>query len=165
MLVKNSLLLIGALLLLLITILVSLTMGRFEISLYDLLLFFGADLLTLGTQPENSSMISTIIYDIRLPRIIAACLVGAALAVSGSAFQAMFVNPLVSPGILGVLAGSSFGAALGIALSDSWMMVQLSAFIFWFCGCFCGCWRSGYLSGIWRHAHVGSWGCYLKRPF
>ena len=68
--------------------------------------FFG------GTQMEVStfSLIDNIVMEIRLPRVILAILIGAALATSGAVFQAMFVNPLVSPGILGVLAGASFGA-------------------------------------------------------
>ncbi len=61
-------------------------------------------------------MIDNIIIEIRLPRIIAAVLIGAAYAVSGASFQAMFINPLVSPGILGVLSGSAFGAALAISI-------------------------------------------------
>lgn len=67
--------------------------------------------------------------EIRLPRILGAALVGAALASSGAAFQAVFRNPLVSPGILGVLGGASFGAALGILLFGNWAFVQLSAFV------------------------------------
>jgi len=61
-----------------------------------------------------------------------AILIGSALATSGAAFQAMFVNPLVSPGILGVLAGASFGAALGMLVSEQWYVVQLLAFAFGF---------------------------------
>lgn len=77
-------------------------------------------------------LLSNIIFDIRMPRILAVVLVGAALSVSGGAFQAMFVNPLVSPGILGVLSGASFGAALGIMISNDWLGVQLFAFTFGF---------------------------------
>lgn len=74
--------------------------------------------------------LSVLMLDIRLPRIIAAMLIGASLAASGTAFQAVFMNPLVSPGLLGVLAGASFGAALAMVLSDQWWVVQASAFGF-----------------------------------
>ncbi|HBA54757.1 MAG TPA: ABC transporter permease, partial [Syntrophorhabdus aromaticivorans] len=57
---------------------------------------------------------------------------GASLSVSGAAFQAMFVNPLVSPGLLGVLAGASFGAALGMVFSKTWLAVQACSFLFGF---------------------------------
>lgn len=112
--------------------LISLSMGRYEIRLSTLIEFLAWKGFGIGTIPENATLLANIIFDIRLPRILATMVVGASLAVSGGAFQAMFVNPLVSPGILGVLAGSSFGAALGIMLSDSWLGVQISSFVFGF---------------------------------
>ncbi|WP_345976097.1 iron ABC transporter permease [Sulfurimonas sp. HSL3-7] len=83
--------------------------------------------LLQGTAPDIAG---SVVFELRLPRIIAAVLVGAALSVSGAAFQSMFVNPLVSPSLLGVLAGASFGSALGILLSESWFVVQLLTFAF-----------------------------------
>ncbi|MCZ9313229.1 MAG: iron ABC transporter permease [Methanocorpusculum sp.] len=56
----------------------------------------------------------SVLFNIRLPRIIAAVLVGAALSTAGAAYQGMFQNPLVSPDILGASAGAGFGAALAI---------------------------------------------------
>ena len=61
-------------------------------------------------------MEETVVMNIRLPRIILAMLIGGGLSIAGAAFQGMFANPLVSPDILGVSAGSGFGAALGILL-------------------------------------------------
>lgn len=63
--------------------------------------------------PDAADM--TIILLIRLPRVMAAVLAGAGLAVSGTVMQGIFRNPLAEPGILGVSAGSSFGALLAIA--------------------------------------------------
>lgn len=71
-----------------------------------------------------------VVMDIRGPRIAGALLVGAALAASGAAFQNLFRNPLVSPGVLGVSAGAGFGAALGILLGVSGLAVQGLAFVF-----------------------------------
>ena len=68
-------------------------------------------------------------FQVRLPRILAALLVGASLSVSGAVYQNMFLNPLVSPGILGVLAGASCGAAVGIVVFSSWVMTQFLSFI------------------------------------
>lgn len=79
---------------------------------------------------DADAVVYSVVFDLRLPRIVAAILVGAALAVSGAAFQSMFVNPLVSPSLLGVLAGASFGSALGILLSLSWFGIQLLTFAF-----------------------------------
>jgi iron complex transport system permease protein len=75
-------------------------------------------------------VMDTVIMKIRLPRICAAMLVGAGLAVSGASFQGLFRNPLVSPSILGVAAGAGFGAALGILLTNSTAVVQILAFLF-----------------------------------
>lgn len=71
-----------------------------------------------------------VMLKIRLPRIMAAILVGAALSTAGAAYQGMFRNPMVSPGILGVTSGASFGAALAILLSLNAVGIQVSAFAF-----------------------------------
>lgn len=112
--------------------LISLALGRYEIDLSTLTQLLLWKVLSIGAAPHDVTLLSNIVFDIRLPRILAVVLVGAALSVSGGAFQAMFVNPLVSPGILGVLAGASFGAALGIMISKNWLGVQLFAFCFGF---------------------------------
>jgi iron complex transport system permease protein len=129
---KGALWIALALLLLVLSLFVSMGMGRYDIPIDKLFAFLSWDFLGFGVRPTDSDLYSNIIFDIRLPRILAAAVVGAALAVSGGAFQAMFVNPLVSPGILGVLAGASFGAALGIMISEEWFTVQLLAFVFGF---------------------------------
>ncbi|EFL51995.1 transport system permease protein [Solidesulfovibrio fructosivorans JJ]] len=83
-----------------------------------------------GLDPRREATLSNLLWAIRGPRILAALAAGAALAASGSAYQALLVNPLVSPGILGVLAGASFGAALGLLWSWSLAGVQGLAFGF-----------------------------------
>ena len=75
-----------------------------------------------GVPPEAV----TIFWNIRLPRILSAVLIGASLSVAGSAYQGMFRNPLVSPDILGVSSGASLGAALAILGGASGWAVQLS---------------------------------------
>lgn len=77
--------------------------------------------------PEDDQIIFLFVH-VRLPRIIAALLVGAALSVSGAVYQNMFMNPLVSPGILGVQQGASFGAAIGIVVFSSWPLTQMLSF-------------------------------------
>lgn len=114
-----------------LTALVSLTLGRYPVELADLAGFIG---LPFSPAPDLSvregQILKNILVDIRLPRITAAMLIGAGLSVSGAVFQSMFINPLVSPGLLGVLAGASFGAAVGMILATSWWAVQASAFTF-----------------------------------
>ena len=68
------------------------------------------------------------IFDIRLPRVFAAVLVGAGVAAAGAAYQTLFRNPLVSPDILGVSTGAGLGAVLGIFLSLPVAGIQLLAF-------------------------------------
>ncbi|MEW6309019.1 MAG: iron ABC transporter permease [Bacillota bacterium] len=68
------------------------------------------------TGPEG-----TILLVLRLPRVLLAMVVGAALAVSGAAFQGLFRNPMADPYIIGVSAGASIGAALALALSPSFI--------------------------------------------
>jgi len=68
---------------------------------------------------------------VRLPRIITAFIVGAAMAMAGCVYQGVFRNPLVSPDILGVSSGCIFGAALGLLLPGSyWLWIQGLAFFF-----------------------------------
>jgi len=75
-------------------------------------------------------LLHALLINVRLPEVLAAVTVGAALSVSGSAFQALFMNPLVSPSILGVLSGAAFGAALGIVLGLPWGLAQVISFGF-----------------------------------
>lgn len=63
---------------------------------------------------ENTSIESSIIYQLRIPRVLMNVVVGAGLAVSGTALQGIFQNPLVSPDVISVSSGSAFGAVLGI---------------------------------------------------
>ena len=81
-----------------------------------------------GLQNDWPEMARTIVMDVRLPRVIAALLVGAALAVAGTAYQGIFKNPLVSPDLLGVSSGACIGAAAGILLRTGQAGVQLLAF-------------------------------------
>ena len=80
--------------------------------------------------PASVSTQHTVLFNIRLPRILAALLVGASLSTAGVSFQGIFRNPLVSPYILGVGAGAGFGACLAILLWNSYLVIQLMAFTF-----------------------------------
>ncbi len=121
------------LILLVLTICVSLTIGKYPLGLTDIGNFFLLKLFKTGNMDvRQQDLLSNLLFDIRLPRILAAALIGASLSVAGASFQAMFVNPLVSPSLLGVLAGASFGAALGMVFSGSWFAVQCLTFFFGF---------------------------------
>ncbi len=72
--------------------------------------------LVLGRDAEVDEAIRTVVMQIRLPRIVLAALVGAALAVSGAAMQGLFRNPLADPGLVGISAGAACGAVGVIVL-------------------------------------------------
>jgi iron complex transport system permease protein len=79
-------------------------------------------------EAADAEMVKTILYHVRLPRILLVFLTGGILAASGSAMQAIFRNPLVDPYILGMSSGAAFGAAL--AMFTAVIPIQVSAFIF-----------------------------------
>lgn len=105
----------------------SFLIGRYPIDLVDVIKTI---LCPIFPQLEVSQTITTIVFEIRLPRIIGALVVGAALAMAGSAFQGIFKNPLVSSDLLGVSNGAGFGAALAILLSGLNVVTQIFAFAF-----------------------------------
>lgn len=81
------------------------------------------------TGAPATAPIDTILFQIRLPRVLAAALVGGALAAAGASYQTLFRNPLVSPDILGVSAGAGLGAVLGILLSLPVIAIQGLGFV------------------------------------
>lgn len=110
-----------ALLLLLVSI-VSLVTGKYPLSLGEL----WQSLITVGRAESNADIV---LWNLRLPRLLAGIVVGASLAAAGASYQAMFRNPLVSPDILGVSAGAGLGAVFAIFLSLPLAAVQLFAFV------------------------------------
>ncbi len=107
-------------------ILLSCGIGKFAVSPADLLSLLIAK-ITGGTA-NVAPAVETVVWQIRLPRVLGGVLVGAALAASGAAYQGLFRNPLVSPDILGVSAGAGLGAALGIFFSLPVVAIQALAF-------------------------------------
>jgi len=109
---------------------VSLGIGRVHISMAELwrILFSWVSRQGLDPQLSSKAMVFTLV---RLPRCVMAVLLGMGLSVSGAVYQGLFRNPLVSPDILGVSAGATFGAALGLLLpGSSFVMIQILAFVF-----------------------------------
>lgn len=87
-------------------------------------------------EQHSSTPESQIFYELRLPRVLLAALIGGALAVSGAVMQGIFRNPLADPGLIGVSAGSALGISFAIVLSQtlklapSYPVLALSAFLF-----------------------------------
>ncbi len=114
--------------LLIILFFLSFLIGRYPVSPYNVIVALISKIFFL--ESSLPATVNTIIFDIRLPRIMAAMMVGGSLSLAGACFQGLFQNPLVSPDKLGVSAGAGFGAAIAILFSASVFMIQFSAF-FW----------------------------------
>lgn len=109
-------------------ILISLGTGSYDISPGEVAGIIAGRLT--GREMVPDAMAASLLWEVRLPRVIGAVLVGAGLAVSGAVFQGLFKNPLASPYTLGVSNGAGFGAGVAIVLSLPSMMVQLWAIAF-----------------------------------
>jgi iron complex transport system permease protein len=107
----------------------SLTLGLYPISVEDVARILIARVYSPAGDGV-SSVAETLVLRIRLPRILAALLIGAAMAGTGTAFQGLFKNPLVDSNLLGVTSGAGFGAALALSLGLASSSVQLFAFGF-----------------------------------
>src|SRR6266545_620776 len=94
---------------------VAFTIGRYPVSLAELIDVLSSQLT--GRPSSASPAVENVVLLVRGPRVLAAVLVGAALAVAGTAFQGLFRNPLVSPDILGASSGAALGAVIGIYFS------------------------------------------------
>ncbi|TCR67593.1 iron ABC transporter permease [Bosea sp. BK604] len=112
--------------LLALAVLLAFGLGRFPVGPGELgrLIWAGLTGQASGLPPQ----VETVIWNIRGPRVIAALLCGAALAVAGTAFQGLFRNPLVSPDILGASSGAALGAVIGIYFSLGIIGIQFAAF-------------------------------------
>ena len=118
---------LGLFVILLILILICLCVGKYSISLGECMrILFGK---LFGLSQSWDGMDENMLIGVRLPRTMAAVLVGASLALSGAVYQGVFKNPLVSPDFLGVSAGACVGAAIAILMSLPSYLVQTGAFI------------------------------------
>lgn len=104
---------------------IALCIGRFTIPMQDVLTTL---LSPFGIESEKKY--EMVIWNVRLPRIVMALIIGAGLAVAGACFQSVFANPLASPDTIGVSSGAAFGAALALLCSLSAIFVQSIAIAF-----------------------------------
>ena len=120
---KYSLIIVSLLIILVVLIILTICLGKYKVTpLESLSILFG-----INSNPNE--MTANVVLRLRLPRIIGAILVGAALSLSGSAYQGIYRNPLISPDFLGVSSGACIGAAVAILLSLSSYYISIFAFI------------------------------------
>ena len=108
--------------LLLFGIVIALCVGKYSVTPLESLR------ILLGMRGDSSEMTVNVVMRIRLPRILASVLVGAALSVSGAVYQGVFKNPLVSPDYLGITSGAAVGAAIGILFALNTVFISLFSF-------------------------------------
>ena len=110
---------------LILTLIIAFSNGSFDFSFLSLL------------KGETNSLENTIFFEIRIPRVILACLVGTSLAISGACLQGLFRNPLADPGLIGVSAGAALGASIIIVFGSTiFSKFILSTFLLPLAACF-----------------------------
>lgn len=106
----------------------SFMLGRYPVSPPELMKIILSGIIDI---PQSWPVAAeNVIFQIRLPRVLAAAIIGAALSLAGVSYQGMFQNPMVSPDILGASSGAGFGAALAILLGAGYMGISVAAFLF-----------------------------------
>lgn len=114
---------------------ICLGIGRYHLSVPETV----EAIIAVITGAEVDATVYSVLFKVRLPRIILALFVGAGLAVAGTSFQSLFSNPLATPDTLGVATGASFGAVLALLLSGNAIVVQLCALVFGLLSLFITC--------------------------
>lgn len=112
---RQALVLPGLILVLVLAVLWSVTIGRYDLTVGQVAAILGDNLVPVA-DPGWAPVQEVVVEQVRLPRILAAVILGFGLAVSGAALQGLFRNPLVDPGIIGVTSGAGFGGTLAILL-------------------------------------------------
>src|SRR5262245_46156898 len=107
-------------------LIVAFTMGRYPVSVSELIDVVWSR--AMGRASSAPPAVENVVLLVRGPRVVAAVIVGAALAVAGAAFQGLFRNPLVSPDILGASSGAALGAVIGIYFSLGVVGIESIAF-------------------------------------
>ena len=105
----------------------SFMLGRYPIEPWTLIRVLASRVIPVT--PDWTSQVETVLFNVRLPRVLMAALIGAGLSAAGAAYQGIFKNPMVSPDVLGASSGAGFGAALGLFLSFSYQGVSFLAFV------------------------------------
>src|SRR6476646_9583287 len=122
---RSSLFLAGGFALLVMLALIAMASGRYALTPSEIM-----DSVYRRIAGQRSLRLSDeVLWQIRLPRIALACLVGAALGAAGAAFQHLFRNPLVAPDTLGVSSGAALGAVLAIFVGAGFLAIETAAFV------------------------------------
>lgn len=119
---KFKILLYSLIIFILISNFLLISIGRVKISF--------SEVISVILMNDKESLSYNVIVNLRLYRVLVSMIIGASLAISGTIYQSLFNNKIVSPDILGVSSGASVGACLAILLSLSSLMINIFAFVF-----------------------------------
>ena len=111
---------------LLALLLLSFVWGRYDVPLSEVVRILLSRLFPVEQTWTDNMAIA--VWNVRLPRILLACLVGCALSAAGTSYQTVFQNPMAAPDILGASSGACFGAALAILTGQGSVTVTVCAF-------------------------------------
>ena len=107
--------------------LLSFVMGRYGVPLGQVVRILLSGVIPLEQTWTDNMAIA--VLNVRLPRILLACLVGCGLSAAGTGYQTVFQNPMAAPDILGASSGACFGAALAILTGQGAVMITVFAFL------------------------------------
>ena len=107
--------------------LLSFVVGRYGVPLGQVVRILLSGVLPLEQTWTDNMAIA--VLNVRLPRILLACLVGCGLSAAGTGYQTVFQNPMAAPDILGASSGACFGAALAILTGQGAVMITVFAFL------------------------------------
>lgn len=124
---RSLLIISGTAILLAIIVLITLTVGNYTLSL--------GDIWAVIVGSDTNSTHTYVLYQVRIPRMLCCCIVGAALSCAGLVMQSLFKNPMASPSVLGISSGAAFGASLALAFGIGGFMGEfmVSGMAFVFC--------------------------------
>src|SRR5436190_18363642 len=108
-----------------ILMVVGVTVGSTQIGPVDTVAVILHRLTGLDLERSWTDATETIVWELRLPRVLTAAVVGAGLAIAGATFQGIVRNPLADPYVLGTSSGAALGAAIGILLPVGFVALQL----------------------------------------
>ena len=125
---RAALWIVGLAVALLALFLLSFVLGRYDVPIWQVVRILLSKVFPM--EETWTANMAVAVLNVRLPRILLACLVGCSLSAAGTAYQSVFRNPMAAPDILGASSGACFGAALAILLGQGSVMTTVFAFCF-----------------------------------
>ncbi|WP_018247687.1 FecCD family ABC transporter permease [Orenia marismortui] len=127
--IKWRLIIVGLVIFLILTLMLAVSLGAVKLPFFKLAKLIASKIPLVKGLINNQNdfeIMETIIFKVRLPRVLLAALVGVALATAGTLFQSLLKNPMADPYIIGISSGASLGASLGFILKLNFDLYYLN---------------------------------------